>query len=77
MLGATDWGKVLTDLATLGTQTAVTLKSKPWKTGVQPTPQAPVVIEDSSGSSMKVIVGVVAVVGVGILAYSLLKKKRA
>jgi hypothetical protein len=79
MLGdTTDWGKVITDLANVGATTAVALKTKPWKTGQQtPTFQPSNDQPQSSGSSMKWVIGGIAVVGLGIVAYSMLKKKRA
>lgn len=77
MLGQTDWGKVFTDLASIGATTAVTLKSKPWKTGQAPASQPPMIIEESSSSKMTWVIGGIAVVGAGVLLYSMLKKKRS
>ena len=73
----TDWGKVLTDLATIGSTTAVTLRSKPWKTGVAPSPTGPVVYEQPTSMNTKLVIGGIALIGIGIVAYSILKKKRA
>lgn len=78
MLGQIDWGKTLVDLANIGATTAVTLKSKPWKTGVMPTPGAtPVPDYSQPSSTMKYVVGGVVVVGAAIVLFSMLKKKRS
>lgn len=77
-MGDTDWGKVLTDLATIGSTTAVTLKSKPWKTGVAPSPSGPPVqYEQPMSMNTKMLIGGIALVGIGFVAYSYLKKKRS
>jgi hypothetical protein len=79
MLGQIDWGKTLVDLANIGATTAVTLKSKPWRTGVMPTPGASGPTPDYSApsSTMKYVVGGVVVVGAAIVLFSMLKKKRS
>lgn len=74
MLGDTDWAKALTDLATVGANTAVALKTKtPLPTTMRP-PTSPT--PSSSNRTMGWVVGGIAVIGLGIVAISILKKRK-